>query len=133
HHLVFLSILLVPYHATLTPLSSTSTGNQNGSVHATPIATTPPPAKSTPPPAVTPTAAPTQAPPTPTPTATPSPTATATPTPAVTTNAANGALINSSITFRDHTSFSASLASAQDRCQAVLHQCLTLSPATHIW
>jgi hypothetical protein len=133
NHLVFLSILLVPYRATLTPVSSTSTGNQNGSVHATPIATTPPPAKSTPPPAVTPTAAPTQAPPTPTPTATPSPTATATPTPAVTTNAANGALINSSITFRDSTSFSASLASAQDRCQAVLHQCPMISPVTHIW
>ncbi len=83
NHLVFLSILLVPYHATLTPVSSTKAGNQNGSVHATPIATTPPPAKSTPPPAVTPTATPTQAPPTPTPTATPSPTATATPTAAV--------------------------------------------------
>jgi len=83
NHLVFLSVLLVPYHATLTPVSSTGAGNQNGSVQATPIATTPPPAKSTPLPVVTPTATPTQAPPTPTPTATPSPTATATPTAAV--------------------------------------------------
>jgi hypothetical protein len=134
NHLAFLSILLVPYRATLTPVSSTRAGNQNGSVHATPVATTPPPVKSTPPPAVTPTATPTQAPPTPTPTATPSPTATATPTSAVTTNAVNGALISSSITIRaPAASFSASLVSAQDRCQAVFHQCPMFSPATRIW
>jgi len=85
NHLAFLSILLVPSRKTPTPVSSTRAGNQNGSVQATPIATIPPPAKSTPAPAPRPTATPTQTRPTPTPTATPSPTATATPTPVVKT------------------------------------------------
>ena len=129
NHLVFLTIQIAPHRVTQTPVSSTG----NGSVPATPIATAPPPAKSTPPPAPTATATPTQAPPTPTPTATATPTAAATPTPTVTPNTANGALIHASINVPGSTSFSTILLGTQGRCQALFHQCSMFSPVTLTW
>jgi len=128
-HLAFLSIQIVPNRVTHTPVSSNGTGN--GSVPTAPITTATPPAKSTPSPAATPTATPTQAPPTPTPTATATPTATDTPT--VTPNAANGALIHSSITIPGPASFSASLVDAQGRCQADFYQCSMFYHFTFTW